>query len=308
MSGPLLQARGLCLARRRSEIVHDVDFAVREGEVVAILGPNGAGKSTLLAGLAGELAPHMGTVTAHGRVALAHQNGALAARSARANVEVALAWWGVPAGERRARAMRALEQLSAADLAERQVATLSGGQRRRVHLARAVALNADLLLLDEPFTALDVSARDALLDDISGPVRTSARAVVLVVHDRAEAWGLADRVVVMMSGRLVADDTPHALLAAPPSPDVARFLGFSGELRDGDELVLTRPAHVVVDPSGRYEGTVTRRVMQEDAIRLDVRCEQGRLQVVVPPPGPDVGSALRLAVVGGARFASASHP
>jgi ABC-type nitrate/sulfonate/bicarbonate transport system ATPase subunit len=306
-TGPtiLLSAEDLCLAHGRKEIVHDLSLTVREGEILAILGPNAAGKSTLLAGLAGELRPRRGTVISHGRIALAQQAGALADRSARANVEIALAWWGVAPADRRARAMQALDQVGAADLAKLQIGAMSGGQRRRVHLARAIALHADVLLLDEPFTALDLGTRDALLDDVTGPLRSSARAVVLVVHDRAEAWALADRVLVMMSGTVKADDAPDRLLAAPPSPEVARFLGFTGEVVAGDEMVLTRPAHVVVDAHGQFVGTVTRRVTQEDAVRLDVRCDEGRLQVVVPAPGMEVGATIRLALIGGVRFAAA---
>jgi ABC-type nitrate/sulfonate/bicarbonate transport system ATPase subunit len=304
----LLSADALSLARGRTEIVHDVDLTLTEGEVVAILGPNGAGKSTLLAGLAGALRPRRGTVTTGGRIALAQQSGALAARSARANVEAALAWWGMPLAGRRERAMQALEQVGAADLAERHVNAMSGGQRRRVHLARSIALRADVLMLDEPFTALDVGTRDALLDDVTGPLRSSARSVVLVLHDRAEAWALADRVIVMMGGKVVADDTPDRLLSKPPSAEVAQFLGFTGEVVDGDERVLTRPAHVVLDPHGRYVGTVTRRVTQEDAVRLDISCENGRLQAVVPAPGPEVGASVRLGLTGGVRFARASQP
>ena len=302
----LLRADGLSLGHGRTNVVHGVDLTIRDGEVLAILGPNGVGKSTLLAGLAGSLLPRRGSVTSHGRVAFAQQAGALAARTAQANVELALSWWGVPAAERRPRALHALEQVGAADLARRRVAALSGGERRRVHLARAMALQADVLLLDEPFTALDVGTREALLDDVSGLVRSSARAVVLVVHDRAEAWALADRVLVMLSGRIAADDSPGRMLADPQSPDVARFLGFTGEVVDGDQVVLTRPAHVTVDKRGRYVGTVTRRVMQEDAVRLDVQCNEGRLQVVVPAPGLDVGAPVRLSLVGGARFAGDS--
>jgi ABC-type nitrate/sulfonate/bicarbonate transport system ATPase subunit len=306
-STALLSAEALSIARGRAEIVHDVDLAVHEGEVVAILGPNGAGKSTLLAGLAGALPPRRGTVMSHGRVALAEQSGALAARTARGNVEVALAWWGAPAAGRRQRAMAALGEVGAADLAERQVSAMSGGQRRRVHLARAMALRADVLLLDEPFAALDVGTRDALLDDVSGPLRSSSRSVVLVLHDRSEAWALADRIVVMMAGRVVADDTPSQLLASPPSADVARFLGFSGHVRDEAGQILVRPAHVVIDPNGRYVGTVTRRVTLEDAVRLDVSCDEGRLQVVVPAPGMAVGETVRLSLTGGARFAAATE-
>ena len=180
--------------------MHDVDLTLRRGDVLAVLGPNGAGKSTLLAALAGLIPPAGGTIERHGRVAAALQAPALAGRTARGNVEAALAWWGVPRRARRERALAALESMGAMQLEHRPAAGLSGGEARRVHLARALALRADVLLLDEPFAGLDAPTRADLLDDATAALVDDRRATVIVVHDRAEAWALADRVLILLGG------------------------------------------------------------------------------------------------------------
>jgi ABC-type sulfate/molybdate transport systems ATPase subunit len=298
----LLTAAGLSVCRGRVEVVHEVDLMIRRGEVMAILGPNGSGKSTLLSALAGLLPPAEGSVTRHGKVAIGLQPGPLARRSALANVELGLAWWGVPQSERRARAVEALRSIGADHLSSRSVSQLSGGERRRVHLARVLATRPDVLLLDEPFVALDAGSRDALLDEAGAVVRSYAGAVVVVVHDRTEAWALADRVVILLDGRVAADGPPAALLERPPSEQVARFLGFTGEVVDGSDRILTRPSHAVLDPTGPYVGTVVRRTGREGGFRLEVELPNGRLQVLVDGDAPALGAVIRLRLNGGVRF------
>src|SRR5262249_29606890 len=145
-------------------------------------------------------------------------------------------------------------------LARRPAAELSGGEARRVHLARAMAVDPDVLLLDEPFAGLDPATRADLLYDVASAIRSPSRATLIVIHDRAEAWALADRVVVMIDGRVVASGSPREVLETPPSPEVARFVGFSGELHRGSELLMLRPRDVELDPRGSIRGTVARRV------------------------------------------------
>ena len=147
---------------------------------------------------------------------MALQTPALARRSALANVEAALAWWGTPADQRRERALAALEQVGVDGLAERPAATLSGGEARRVHLARVLALDPDVLLLDEPFAGLDTAARGDLLYDTRELLRSPGRATVIVLHDRAEAWALADRTALILGGRIVAEGD-DARGARPPA-------------------------------------------------------------------------------------------
>jgi ABC-type sugar transport system ATPase subunit len=301
---PLLRCTNLSVLRGRVEVLHDVSMELRAGEIVALLGPNGAGKSTLLDALSGALDPAQGSVERNGRVAIALQSPDLARRTVLANVMLALAWWGVPRSERGERARAALRMIGAEHLAKRPAGALSGGERRRVHLARTIAVRPDVLLLDEPFAGLDAEVRANLLEDAVSAVRSAARATVVVVHDRAEAWALADRLLVMIGGELVAAGPPRELLEQPPSQTVARFLGFDGALALEDEGVtlLTRPSHVTLDTDGPLRARVTRVVPLEDGVRLELELEAGRLCAVAALPGPALGDAVRVRVSGGARF------
>lgn len=300
--GPLLRVSSLAVRRGGNQVLHDVSFELAAGEVLAVLGPNGAGKSTLLETIGKVLTPQAGTVERNGRVATAMQSPDLARRSARGNVEAALGWWGVPRRERRGRAVEALAAMRAEHLSGRPAAAMSGGERRRVHIARAIAIRPDILLLDEPFAGLDPVNRAALLDDTAAAIRASARAVMLVVHDRAEAWALADRLVVLIDGRIVAEGRPRDVLESPPTPDVARFLGFSGEIRDGEGLLLTRPTQVHLDPGGDVVGTITRLTPLEDGARAELETAGGRLSALVPFPGPSVGDLVTVRIDGGVRY------
>jgi ABC-type multidrug transport system ATPase subunit len=290
--------------RGRREVVRDVSLELCAGEVVALLGPNGAGKSTLLAALGGELAPSRGRVQRHGRVAVALQSADLARRTVLANVILAQAWWGVPREDREPRAREALRALGAEHLAERPAAELSGGERRRVHLARIIAVRPDVLILDEPFAGLDGEVRATLLGDALSILRSDARATLVVVHDRADAWALADRLLILIEGELVADGPPRELLAQPRNAATARFLGFDGRLDTGGETLFTRPAHVIIDPAGPLDARVTRAIPLEDGVRLELELEGGRLFAVAPWPGPRPGDPVRLRIEGGARFSA----
>jgi ABC-type nitrate/sulfonate/bicarbonate transport system ATPase subunit len=299
---PVLRARGAAIARAGVTVVHDADVDVRRGEVVVLIGPNGAGKSTLLAALAGLLPVRHGTVERHGRVAAILQAPALARRSARANVEAALAWWGVPRRERHERALAALHAIGARDLAERPAGALSGGEARRVHLARGLALGADALLLDEPFAGLDAPTRAELLYDAASALRDERRATLVVVHDRLEAWALADRVVVILDGRIAADGPPAAVFGAPPTPAVATFVGFAGRLHEDGAVRMLRPQDVAIDAGGPLRGRVTRLVPVEDGVRVELALETGRIVATAPAPGPAIGELVGVRLLGGVRF------
>ena len=303
----LLSCEGLSLRRGEREVVRDVDMELREGEIVALLGPNGAGKSTLLDALAGGLAPARGRIERRGRVAIALQAPDLARRTVLANVILALAWWGIPRPQRVERARGALRAIAAEHLAQRPAAALSGGERRRVHLARAIAVRPDVLLLDEPFAGLDAEVRATLLEDAVSAVRSASKATLVVVHDRAEAWALADRLLILIGGELVAAGPPRALLEHPPSPVVARFLGYDGWLEEAGETLLTRPPHVTLDSDGPLRARVARAVPLEDGVRLELELEHGRLYAVAALPAPRVGETVRVRVNGGVRFPGESR-
>jgi ABC-type sulfate/molybdate transport systems ATPase subunit len=301
----LLRCEAVSVRRGEREVVQEVSLELRAGELVALLGPNGAGKSTLLDALAGAL-PAAGVIERNGRVAMALQAPDLARRSVLANVTIALGWWGVPRTERVQRAREALRAMGAEHLCGRMAMTLSGGERRRVHIARTLAVRPDVLMLDEPFAGLDAEARATLLEDAASALRSDTRATLVVVHDRAEAWALADRLLVLIGGRLAAAGTPRGLLEHPPTVEVARFLGFDGSLEDGGELLLTRPSHVKIEGGGPLKARVVRAIPLEDGARLELELEHGRLYTVATLPAPRPGETVMVRLDGGARFAASA--
>jgi ABC-type sulfate/molybdate transport systems ATPase subunit len=302
MCDAAIEARELSVRRGDRRVLSHVDLRIEPGEVVALLGPNGSGKSTLVAAFLGLLQPDSGTIVRHVRVAGALQPSSLLRRSALANVEAALAWWGAPRSDRRPRALAALSAIGATHLADRSARSLSGGEARRVHLARALAVGAPLLLLDEPFAGLDPSTRADLLFDAATALRNAGRAALVVVHDRAEAWALADRVAILLDGRIAADGSPSAVFDQPPSAAVAAFVGFEGSLRERDGVRMLRASDVVLDATGPLEATVRRSIPMADGARLELDTHHGRLIADAPAPGPERGASVRVRIGEGAWF------
>lgn len=195
----------------RGRALGPVDLAVGEGEILALVGPSGCGKSTALRLLAGLEAPTGGQVTraaGRGETAVVFQAPTLAPwLSARANAALPLELAGVPAAEARRRADAALARVGLAGAETARPAQLSGGMAMRVSLARAMVTEPRLLLLDEPFAALDEITRRALADDVLALWDASRPAIVFVTHNVEEAVYMASRVVVMSRspGRIVGD-------------------------------------------------------------------------------------------------------
>jgi tungstate transport system ATP-binding protein len=234
----VLALRGV---RRRYSDGYALDVPSLEvvaGEVLGVIGPNGAGKSTLLRILGLLEPPDEGRVLFHGhavearsalaerrRMATVFQEPLLADASVADNAALGLRFRGLPVGEATMRVRRWLERLGVAALAGRAARTLSGGEAQRVALARALVLEPEVLLLDEPFAGLDAPTRAALVTDLGVILRADRVTTVLVTHERGEAQALADRVAVLMDGRLrQLDDTPRVFYA-PVSEEVARFVG-----------------------------------------------------------------------------------
>ena len=250
--GTAVSVRGVRHRLGGREVLRVDRLDVPAGARLAVLGPNGAGKSTLLRLLAGLEAPTTGSVLVDGveavrrplsdrrRSVYVTQRAGLLMETAARNVEIPLRWRGLPRQECRARARAALDRLGVLHLADRPAAGLSGGERQRVSLARALALDPLLLLLDEPAAALDVPARQELLADLERVVTDApASTVAHVTHRPAEALRMADTVAVLVAGELRQVATPEALLRRPADGVVARLVGY-------ETLV---PA--VVEPDGR---------------------------------------------------------
>ncbi|UNX54667.1 ATP-binding cassette domain-containing protein [Georgenia sp. TF02-10] len=216
--------------------VAGVDLDVAPGEVLALLGPSGSGKSSLLRAVAGLEPVAAGTVAwagadvtttpVHRRgFGLMFQDGQLFPhRTVAGNVGYGLAH--LPRAQRRRRVAELLDLVGLTGYAGRTVPTLSGGQAQRVALARALAPAPQLLLLDEPLSALDRGLRERLTGELRDILRATGTTALYVTHDHDEAFTVADRVAVMADGRLAQVDTPTRLWRRPVSRDVAAFLGY----------------------------------------------------------------------------------
>jgi NitT/TauT family transport system ATP-binding protein len=187
-------------------VIGDLSLTLREGEIVSIVGPSGCGKTTLLNTLCGLLSPDSGRVRWHGReVAGQPQNVGymlqkdllLPWRTALGNAMLGLEIRGVAASEAEDRSRAMLDQLGLHGFADHYPSTLSGGMRQRVALARTLVHEPDVLLLDEPFAALDFQSKLLIENDTAGLVRQGRRSLLLITHDIEEAVSLADRVIVL---------------------------------------------------------------------------------------------------------------
>jgi sulfate/thiosulfate transport system ATP-binding protein len=218
-------------------VVNDVSIEVGEGEFFVLLGPSGSGKSTLLRAIAGLTGIDHGRISLHGRdvthvrardrgVGLVFQNYALFRHMTVAdNIEFALRVRRMKAADRRARRKELLQLVALEGMDERLPGQLSGGQQQRVAVARALAHKPQVLLLDEPFGALDLKIREELRRTIRAVQRELGITTVLVTHDQEEAFALADTIGVMNHGRLLEVGNPNDLYGQPATRFVATFLG-----------------------------------------------------------------------------------
>ena len=224
----------------RATVLDDVSLTVRDGEFLALLGPSGSGKTTLLNVVAGLVRPDAGRLVLDGeditdlpagrrRFGTVFQSYALFRHMSVAE-NVGFGLRVLPSGRRPSRAERAarvgrlLDLVELGDFADRYPAQLSGGQQQRVAMARALAIEPRLLLLDEPFSALDAQVRQSLRGSVRDLQRRVGVAAILVTHDQAEAFAIADRVAVMNGGRIEQLGSPEELTAAPRTDFVRAFL------------------------------------------------------------------------------------
>lgn len=234
---PLVELRDLLVKRGEHPALQLDHLAIQRGEVLAVVGPNGAGKSTLLLTLARLLKPERGEIHFNGqlalgesdtvyrrRIALVMQDPLLFDTSVFDNVAAGLRFRGTSKEEIRRSVPLWLERLGVGPLAKRRAGQLSGGEAQRVSLARALVLEPQLLLLDEPFSALDPPTRSHLLDDLGALLKESATTTVFVTHDLPEASQLASRMAVIIGNRLRQVGRPEIVFASPADEDVARFV------------------------------------------------------------------------------------
>lgn len=296
-----------------------VDVSVRQGERVAVVGPNGSGKSTLLQLVAGSLRPTSGEVRiggalvssprlhvpAHRRtIAYVEQRPLLFPHlSVLENVMFGPLARGVDRGTARQRALAELAATGCSELADRRPARLSGGQAQRVSLARSLAIDPALVLLDEPFAALDVSVSPELRRLLRS--RLADMTTILVSHELLDVVTLADRLVLIEDGRILADGGVEAMCEAPVSRFLADFVGLNllhGTVRGPDRLDLGGQVLVGLSDADLVAGEHARATVAPDGISLHHRPPEGSprnalaaIVTAIEPRGPVVGVGLELA-------------
>ncbi len=312
--------------------VDELSLSLPKGALLALLGPSGCGKTTTLRLISGLERADGGRVLVGGRdvtplapearnMGVVFQSYALFPHmTAAGNVGFGLEARRLPRAEREARVAEALALVDLSDLAARKPRALSGGQQQRVALARALAIRPELLLLDEPLSALDAQLRDGVREEIRGLQRRLGTTTVFVTHDQAEALAMADLVAVMDRGKLEQLGTPEDLFERPATPFVAGFVGRSsrfaamveapGRVRIGAQAldaaetpaagpaqVFIRPHHVLVGAEGPLPARVATRTYEGSTALLGLEMEFGALQAEVAAtypvrPGDAVGVTL----------------
>jgi molybdate transport system ATP-binding protein len=224
-----------------------IDLAFTLGPGITILfGPSGAGKTTLLDCIAGLSTPDAGKITVgsriffdrersinlpaqHRKVGYVFQDLALFPHlTAEQNIQYGLA--GLAASERRQRSNAILDSFRISHQRQRKPKEISGGEKQRVALARALVIDPCVLLLDEPLTALDAATKSKIIDDLRAWNAAHSIPILYVTHNREEVFALGDRVLVLENGRIIADGTPHAVMAAPRQESLAQLIGFENIL------------------------------------------------------------------------------
>ncbi|GGK90130.1 ABC transporter ATP-binding protein [Deinococcus radiotolerans] len=272
-----------------TRVLDDIDLDIRRGEFFSLLGPSGCGKTTLLRILAGFESPDAGAVLIGGQdmtgvpphrrdVNTVFQSYALFPHmTVQDNVAFGLRMKGVPAAQIRTRVMTALERVRIADFAARRPDQLSGGQRQRVALARAIVNEPQVLLLDEPLSALDLKLRKELQVELANLQESLGMTFVFVTHDQEEALVMSDRIAVMNRGRVEQLGRAEELYERPRTAFVANFLG-SSNLIPGTVLTVDGHEATVQTEHGPLRTTHGAGLRPGQSVTLSVRPEKLRME------------------------------
>ena len=313
----MLTVSGATVTFGRVKAVDGIDLEVSTGEVVAILGPSGCGKSTLLRAVAGLQPLDSGEVRWDGEsleglpvhrrdFGLMFQEHALFShRDVAANVAFGLRMQKIDAAARRRRVHEVLSLVGLAGFEDRSIATLSGGEAQRVALARSLAPEPRLLMLDEPLGSLDRPRREELTEELRTLLRAIGVTVLHVTHDHDEAFAVADRVAVMQSGRIARIGAPADIWHDPRHEAVARFLGHHNVVTVGEHgevpwgrlqappgpVMLRADAFRRTDPPPtEADNTVTGAVIDArfrgDRHELTLHTTPGQFELLVKDPHP----------------------
>jgi ABC-type Fe3+/spermidine/putrescine transport system ATPase subunit len=238
-----LEVRELIRVFNKQEVLHRISFTVRDGEFLSILGPSGCGKTTILRILIGLLAPTSGVIVKDGvditglspsrrNMGIVFQNYALFQNmTVLGNVEYALRVNRETRPQARGRAESIIRQVGLAEHIRKRPHKLSGGQQQRVAIARTLAMNPEIILFDEPMSALDAATRLHLRREIKRIQEQFHTTMIYITHDQEEAFALSDRIMVMDHGVIHQLDTPEALIKSPADSFVREFVIDNLELK-----------------------------------------------------------------------------
>ena len=311
----IIELRGVAKSFEDTRALDGIDLRIGNGEFLTLLGPSGCGKTTILRLVSGFERADAGDVLIggvlmndvppeHRHVNTVFQNYALFPHmTVRENVAFGLKMQGVPKADQQARVMEALRMVHLETFADRKPSQLSGGQQQRVAIARAVVNKPLVLLLDEPFSALDYKLRCAMQMEIKRLQRRLGITFVFVTHDQEEAFAMSDRVVVMNEGRIEQIGTPQEIYEEPSNLYVARFVGEINILRG---VVVTAPGNGVYEAeiSGlRFPLRTSRTFLPGDQVNILLRPED--LRIYTPdeseaPSGPSLAGHIEETVYKGA--------
>ena len=231
-----IEVKNIVMDYNKKEVLHNISFGIEKGEFVSILGPSGCGKSTLLNLLIGILTPSQGQILKGGeditdlpsakrKMGIVFQNYALFPHmTVVENVEYALRIKKETKATARQTALELLDKLGLSEHINKLPNKLSGGQQQRVAIARTLALNPEVILFDEPMSALDVTTRLKLRDEIKDIQKEYGITMIYVTHDQEEAFSMSDRIIVMSEGNIEQYDTPHNIIKHPATKYVEDFV------------------------------------------------------------------------------------
>jgi len=235
----VLEAREISMTKGHKPILQSIDFHLFPGECVGLIGPNGSGKSSLLKILAFLEPPTSGSLYFQSqsvprnvplpirrRIALVFQEPLLLNTRVYENIAIGLKIRGLSKGRIRERVDYWLEQFGVLHLSKQSARSLSGGEAQRVSLARAFALEPDVLFLDEPFSSLDAPTKESLRINLAQVFKVTQTTTVLVSHDFKDIVHLTNRALILLNGRIVAEGSPLDLLKSPQLEEVTRFLAY----------------------------------------------------------------------------------
>jgi ABC-type Fe3+/spermidine/putrescine transport system ATPase subunit len=286
MTETAVDLKGVTLTYGPFVAVKNVDLKIDKGSFVTLLGPSGCGKTTILRSIAGLVTPTAGEIVVAGRlindipiykrnIGLVFQNYALFPhKNVEDNIAFGLKYRDVPKPDIARKVKRALDMVRLPGVEKKLPSQLSGGQQQRIALARAIVIEPDVLLLDEPLSALDANLREEMRTELKIIQREVGITTIFVTHDQEEALAMSDRIVVMNHGLIEQNDTPEDVYRLPASKFVASFLGQSNLIAGTIVSTAKGKARITLDNGSSIEAEAPASAKKGGKVTVIVRAQR----------------------------------